>query len=42
MDLETLIVAVFCIADDFICDLGRARRLRQRGPAPILADSEGC
>ena len=40
MDLETLIVAVFCIADDFARDLGRVRRLRQRGPAPILADSE--
>ena len=40
MDLETLIVAVFCIADDFVRDLGRVRRLRQRGPAPILADSE--
>jgi Transposase DDE domain len=40
MDLETLIVAVFCIVDDFVGDLCRGRRLRQRGPAPVLADSE--
>jgi hypothetical protein len=40
MDLETLIVAVFCIVDDFVRDLCRGRRLRQRGPAPALADSE--
>ena len=40
MDLETLIVAVFCLVDDFVGDLCRGRRLRQRGPAPVLADSE--
>jgi hypothetical protein len=40
MDLETLITAVFCLVDDFVRDLCRGRRLRQRGPAPILADSE--
>ena len=40
MDLETFIVAVFCLADDFVRELCRGRRLRQRGPAPILADSE--
>src|SRR5215218_589262 len=40
MDLETLIIGVFCIADDFVCELCRGRRLRQRGPAPTLADSE--
>ena len=40
MDLETLIVAVFCLVDDFVRDLCRERRLRQRGPAPVLADSE--
>ena len=40
MDLETLIVAVFCLVDDFIRDLCRGRKLRQRGPRPILADSE--
>jgi Transposase DDE domain len=40
MDLETLIVAVFCLVDDVVRDLCRGRRLRQRGPAPVLADSE--
>jgi Transposase DDE domain len=40
MDLETLIVTVFCLVDDFVRDLCRERRLRQRGPAPVLADSE--
>src|SRR4051794_847667 len=40
MDLETLIIVVFCVVDDFVRDLCRERRLRQRGPAPVLADSE--
>ena len=40
MDLETLIVAVFCLVDDFVRDLCHNRRLRQRGPTPVLADSE--
>jgi Transposase DDE domain len=40
MNLETLIVAVFCLVDDVVRDLCRGRRLRQRGPAPVLADSE--
>jgi hypothetical protein len=40
MDLETLIIAVFCLVDDFVRDLCRGRKLRQRGPRPILADSE--
>ncbi len=37
MDLNTFIVAVFCLIDDRIADLGR---LRERGPAPTLCDSE--
>ena len=37
MDLSTFIVAVFCLIDDRIADLGR---LRARGPAPTLCDSE--
>ena len=37
MDLNTFIVAVFCLIDDRIADLGR---LRERGPAPTLFDSE--
>src|SRR3712207_3852179 len=40
MDLETFIIAVFCLVDDFVCDLCLRCRLRQRGPAPVLADSE--
>ena len=37
MDLSTFIVAVFCLIDDRIEGLGR---LRERGPAPTLHDSE--
>jgi hypothetical protein len=37
MDLSTFIVAVFCLIDDWLKDLGR---LRARGPAPTLCDSE--
>src|SRR5206468_12718670 len=40
MDLETLIVAVFCLVYDFVRDLCRECWLRHRGPAPVLADSE--
>src|ERR687885_2652463 len=40
MDLETLITVVFCVVDDLVRDLCRGRGLRQRGPAPVLADSE--
>jgi hypothetical protein len=37
LDLSTFIVAVFCLIDDRIVELGR---LRARGPAPTLCDSE--
>src|SRR5919206_2787423 len=37
MDLSTFIVAVFCLIDDRLKDLGR---LRERGPAPTLCDAE--
>ncbi len=37
MDLGTFIIAVFCLIDDRLKDLGR---LRARGPAPTLCDSE--
>jgi hypothetical protein len=37
MDLSTFIVAVFCLIDDQLNNLGR---LRERGPAPTLCDSE--
>lgn len=40
MDLETFVIAVFCLVDDFILDLCRDRRPRQRGPISVLADSE--
>ena len=40
MDLETFIIAVFCLVDDLVRDLCRRWRLRRRGPAPALADSE--
>ena len=39
MDLETFIVAVFCLVDDFLSE-SFEHKLRQRGPAPVLADSE--
>ena len=37
VDLNTFIVAVFCLVDDRLKDRGP---LRQRGPAPKLSDSE--
>src|SRR5215217_4849467 len=37
MDLSTFIITVFCLIDDRLKDLGR---LRERGPAPTLCDSE--
>jgi hypothetical protein len=40
MDLETFIIVVFCLVDDFVRDFCRGHKLRQRGPRPILADSE--
>jgi Transposase DDE domain len=36
VDLNTFIVAVFCLIDDRVKD----RRIRRRGPAPKLSDSE--
>src|SRR5215211_1150587 len=36
MDATTLLVTVYCLIDKWLAD----RRLRQRGPKPILADSE--
>ncbi len=37
VDLNTFIIAVFCLIDDRIADLGR---LRARGPTTTLCDSE--
>lgn len=36
MDHITFLISVFCLVDDFLKD----KRLRQRGPQPILRDSE--
>jgi hypothetical protein len=38
MDLESFIITVFCTIDDFFRQ--SCPKLRQRGPAPTLADSE--
>src|SRR3982750_269968 len=40
MALETLLLPVFCLVDDFVRDLCHDRRPRQRGPTPVLADGE--
>jgi len=40
VDLDDFIVAAFCIVDDTFKQSLGAGRLRQRGPAPALADSE--
>lgn len=39
MDLDSLIIAVFCLVDDTLRRVGPPR-LRRRGPRPVLADSE--
>ena len=40
MDLESFIIAVFCLVDDTLEHVLAGGRLRQRGPVPTLADSE--
>jgi hypothetical protein len=40
MDLDTFIIAVFCLVDEAILQVTGGHRLRERGPAPLLADSE--
>ena len=40
MDLDDVIIAVFCLVDEAIPTVLDGKRLRQRGPAPTLADSE--
>jgi hypothetical protein len=39
VDLDSLIIAVFCLVDDTL-HRGGSRRLRRRGPRPLLADAE--
>ena len=36
MDATTLLITVYCLIDEWLV----GRQLRQRGPKPILADSE--
>lgn len=40
MDLDTFIIAVFCWIDEALPHLTTERRLRERGPAPVLDDCE--
>jgi len=40
MDLETFLVAVYCLTDDALHTVLHGVRLRQRGPTPRLSDSE--
>lgn len=40
MDLDDFIIAVFCVVDEAMPQVTDGHRLRQRGPQPILADSE--
>lgn len=39
MDLDSLIIAVFCLVDDSLRQVAPPR-IRRRGPCPVLADSE--
>jgi len=36
MDATTLLITVYCLIDDWLA----GQRLRQRGPTPVLSDSE--
>src|SRR5438067_4707186 len=40
MDLDTLIVTVFCQIDDALAAALDGKPVRQRGPLPLLADAE--
>ena len=40
MDLDDFIITTFCMIDDMLKDILGSGRLRQRGPAPVLSDSE--
>ncbi|MGZ3639009.1 MAG: hypothetical protein ACXVCX_14360, partial [Ktedonobacterales bacterium] len=40
MDLDDFIIAVFCLIDEAVPRVTHGQRLRQRGPQPVLADSE--
>jgi hypothetical protein len=40
MDLDDFLRAVLCLVDEAITRALKGHRWRQRGPAPILAESE--
>lgn len=40
MDLDDFIITVFCVVDEAVPRVLAGHHLRQRGPAPVLADSE--
>jgi DDE family transposase len=40
MDLDDFIIAVFCVVDETVPMVTGGRRLRQRGPEPLLSDCE--
>jgi Transposase DDE domain len=40
VDLDSLIIAVFCLVDDHLAQLYPKQRVRQRGPSPRLLDAE--
>jgi hypothetical protein len=40
MDLDGFTITVFCVVDEAIPRVLDGQRLRQRGPQPVLADSE--
>lgn len=40
MDLDTLIVTLFCHLDDLLGEVFNGQRLRQRGQMPQLCDAE--
>ena len=40
MDLDNFIINAFCVIDDTMKKMFKEHKLRQRGPAPLLSDSE--
>lgn len=40
MDLDNLIINFFCSIDDAVKEIEKEQRIRQRGPEPVMSDSE--
>ena len=40
MDLDECIITIFCLIDEALPQITQGQRVRQRGPAPTLWDSE--